>query len=177
MNGIYGKCEANYQSKGPICYVDQPSNCTDLKFSSEAGAYYSWEACGNNHIFILKHQILFIIIYLYVLLLTACLTNFYHIAEKQAIPISTLVGYWVQSTGNQEIICSQVSNSVINCFWTDILGKVVAQNVTIQGMSLSLSSNKGHHSGNGVIIWENGDRWEKQGRISFSIHIDDQSSK
>ena len=61
MNGIYGKCEADYQSKGPICYVDDPSNCTDLKFSSEVGAHYSWEACGNNHIFISRHEILSII--------------------------------------------------------------------------------------------------------------------
>ena len=69
-------------------------------------------------------------------------------------------------------MCSQVSNSVIKCLWTDNSGKVVSHNVTIQGMSLSFATNKGHYSGNGVIIWENGDRWDKQGTIFISIHID-----
>ena len=86
--------------------------------------------------------------------------------------MTTLVGYWVQLDGNQEIMCSQVSNSVIKCLWTDNSGKVVSHNVTIQGMSLSFATNKGHYSGNGVIIWENGDRWDKQGTIFISIHID-----
>ena len=74
MNGIYGKCEVDYQSKGPICYVDEPSNCTDLKFSSEAGAYYSWEACGNNHIVIEDCSLKIVQNHLdsYVLLSTAC---------------------------------------------------------------------------------------------------------
>ena len=103
--------------------------------------------------------------------------KFLSYSEKQAIPISTLSGYWAQSGSNQEIICSQVSNSVIKCLWTDTSGNTVLQNITVQGMSLSFSTNKGHHSGNGVIIWENGDRWEKQGNIFFSMHIDDQSSK
>ena len=74
-------------------------------------------------------------------------------------------------------MCSQVSNSVIKCLWTDISGKVVPQNVTIQGMSVSSPSNKGRYSGNGVIIWENGDRWDKQGKIFFSIQIDVLNSK
>ena len=42
----YGKCLKDYKLKGPICYVNDPSNCNDLSGSSESNDYpYSWEAC------------------------------------------------------------------------------------------------------------------------------------
>ena len=40
----YGNCSLSYE-KGPICYVNEPSNCTDLAFSSRVKKRYSWEAC------------------------------------------------------------------------------------------------------------------------------------
>ena len=85
----------------------------------------------------------------------------------QAIPIGTFVGYWVQSSNNREIICSQAAHSVIKCFWTDNSGILVSQNITIQGISLSFSSITGNYSGNGVIIWTGGSTWTKQGEIYF----------
>ena len=41
----YGNCKKVY-GKGPICYVNQPSTCQDLRNSnSDVGKQYSWEAC------------------------------------------------------------------------------------------------------------------------------------
>ena len=44
----YGNCKKSYwtensQGKGPICYVKEPSNCTDLQKADDD--QYSWEAC------------------------------------------------------------------------------------------------------------------------------------
>ena len=44
------KCEKSYAKNGrtgPICYVNQPSTCTD-KQSAGAKGYYSWDACLNK---------------------------------------------------------------------------------------------------------------------------------
>ena len=42
----YGNCIKDFMGKGPICYVNEPSNCTDRKISTENGIMqYSWEAC------------------------------------------------------------------------------------------------------------------------------------
>ena len=43
----YGKCEKDFRG-GPVCYVDQPSACTDVADSkTEPGRQYSWEACSR----------------------------------------------------------------------------------------------------------------------------------
>ena len=43
----YGKCEKDFRG-GPVCYVDQPSACTDVVDSkTEPGKQYSWEACSR----------------------------------------------------------------------------------------------------------------------------------
>merc|ERR1712223_724880 len=45
----YGNCERNYKNKGAICYVNEPSTCTDLMVSKrQNGKRYSWEACSNR---------------------------------------------------------------------------------------------------------------------------------
>ena len=85
--------------------------------------------------------------------------------------MGTLVGYWVQSSNNREIMCSQASKTVINCVWTNDSGRKTSHNVTIIGASLYLASNKGNISANGVITWETGDEWTKLGKIFLSIHI------
>ena len=44
----YGRCEKDF-GKGPVCYVDETSTCTDLVGSSnEPGKQYSWEACSSR---------------------------------------------------------------------------------------------------------------------------------
>ena len=85
----------------------------------------------------------------------------------QAIPIGTFVGYWVQSSDDREIMCSQALNSIIKCVWTDNSGILVSQNITIQGISLSFASISGNYSGNGVITWTGGSTWTKQGATNF----------
>ena len=79
--------------------------------------------------------------------------------------MSSFVGYWVQSSNNREIMCSQASNTIINCVWTNDSGRLTSHNVTILGMSLYLTSDKGNYTGNGVITWETGDEWTKLGKI------------
>ena len=45
----YGKCEKDFRG-GPVCYVDQPSACTDVADSkTEPGMQYSWEACSRQN--------------------------------------------------------------------------------------------------------------------------------
>ena len=45
----YGNCMKEFNGKGPICYVKEPSTCTDLKGSTIAdGRNYSWNACSNQ---------------------------------------------------------------------------------------------------------------------------------
>ena len=44
--GPFGKCTNNYKSR-PICYVNEPSNCSDLVFSKTQSRRYSWDACVN----------------------------------------------------------------------------------------------------------------------------------
>ena len=83
----------------------------------------------------------------------------------QVKSIGTFVGHWVQSSNNREIICIQASDSIIRCLWADNSGILVSQNITIQGMSLSLGSYTGNYSGNGVITWTGGNTWTKQGEI------------
>ena len=39
----FGKCKKSYK-KGPICYVRQPSSCSDK--ISISNTQYSWEACN-----------------------------------------------------------------------------------------------------------------------------------
>ena len=85
--------------------------------------------------------------------------------------MSTFVGYWVQSSNNREIMCSQASNTIINCLWTNDSGRVTSHNVTILGMSLYLTSDKGNYSGNGIITWKSGEKWTKLGKIFLFIHI------
>ena len=47
-NTGYGNCMKDYKGKGPICYVIEPSSCTDRKISTEKeGKQYSWEACKS----------------------------------------------------------------------------------------------------------------------------------
>ena len=46
-NGEFGQCRKIYK-KGPICYVNEPSNCGDLERSLTLNKYYSWEACNNT---------------------------------------------------------------------------------------------------------------------------------
>lgn len=41
----FGRCIRLSGGK-PVCYVNEPSNCTDLGFSKSTGKYYSWEACS-----------------------------------------------------------------------------------------------------------------------------------
>ena len=49
----YGNCGLSYQ-KGPMCYVNEPSNCNDSVYSGRLKRFYSWDACskhpGRNYI-------------------------------------------------------------------------------------------------------------------------------
>ena len=58
MAGTFGNCQSKYKS-GPICYVNEPSNCTDLAFSNSQKRRYSWEAClmSLNCKFFIGHAI------------------------------------------------------------------------------------------------------------------------
>ena len=40
----FGNCKKVYEI-GPICYVNEPSNCSDLTKSMSTGKSFSWEAC------------------------------------------------------------------------------------------------------------------------------------
>ena len=40
----YGNCQKLLLGH-PICYVNEPSNCTDLYADASAGRNFSWEAC------------------------------------------------------------------------------------------------------------------------------------
>ena len=42
----FGNCEKDFKGK-PICYVNEPSSCSDLKESSSTGKRYSWDACSG----------------------------------------------------------------------------------------------------------------------------------
>ena len=45
----FGKCLKDYKHKGPICYVNEPSNCKDLFGSTDSNEHqYSWTACENE---------------------------------------------------------------------------------------------------------------------------------
>ena len=48
----YGNCKKpteNEPEKGPFCYVNTPSTCSDvIDEDSKASTGYSWEACNNN---------------------------------------------------------------------------------------------------------------------------------
>ena len=49
-SGFGPKCEKDLNKHGrtgPICYVNQPSTCTD-KVVAGAKGYYSWDACLNK---------------------------------------------------------------------------------------------------------------------------------
>ena len=46
MTTGFGNCEKNFKGK-PICYVNEPSSCSDLKESSSTGKRYSWDACSG----------------------------------------------------------------------------------------------------------------------------------
>ena len=91
------------------------------------------------------------------------------ILDVQGVPISTFIGHWTQSSDNLEIMCSQASDSIIKCLWSDNSGNVVSQNFTIQGTALSHPSISGNYSGNGVISWTGGVTWSKQGKINPHI--------
>merc|ERR1712018_563901 len=41
----YGNCKKKFKI-GPICYVNEPSTCTDLVESQSTGKRYSWDACA-----------------------------------------------------------------------------------------------------------------------------------
>ena len=44
----FGNCTKVY-GKGPICYVNKPSNCQDLQRSTtDPDKQYSWEACEKT---------------------------------------------------------------------------------------------------------------------------------
>ena len=44
----YGNCQKNYLN-GPICYVNEPTNCSDvINAGSDGPTGYSWDACRNN---------------------------------------------------------------------------------------------------------------------------------
>ena len=68
-------------------------------------------------------------------------------------------------------MCSQVSNTMVNCLWTDDSGRVASHNITILGMFLYSTSNQGNYSANGIINWETGDEWTKQSKIFFSVPV------
>ena len=45
----YGNCNQKYKNK-PICYVNQPTSCSDLIISStNAGERGSWKACKGTY--------------------------------------------------------------------------------------------------------------------------------
>ena len=45
----YGNCNKMYKRK-PICYVNQPTSCTDLiKSKTNKGERVSWEACKGTY--------------------------------------------------------------------------------------------------------------------------------
>ena len=46
-NSGYGNCKKEFKN-GPICYVNEPSNCKDLQESSSTGKRYSWLACPGD---------------------------------------------------------------------------------------------------------------------------------
>lgn len=43
-----GMCQKDFNSKGPICYVNEPSTCSDLVRGSNTGRLWSREACSAN---------------------------------------------------------------------------------------------------------------------------------
>ena len=43
----FGNCEKDFKGK-PICYVNEPSSCSDLKENSSTGKRYSWDACRTH---------------------------------------------------------------------------------------------------------------------------------
>lgn len=46
-NGL-GNCEKDFRGKGAICYVKEPTTCSDIQRTLngiEKGKKYSWEAC------------------------------------------------------------------------------------------------------------------------------------
>lgn len=44
----FGNCQKiEIASKGPICYVNEPTNCSDRSLSSRMERNYSSEACKN----------------------------------------------------------------------------------------------------------------------------------
>ena len=46
----WGNCQKSY-GKGPICYVNEPSTCTDIVDARSYGPTgYSWEACANKNL-------------------------------------------------------------------------------------------------------------------------------
>ena len=51
----YGNCDKTYEGgyansyKGPICFVEQPSNCPDLEFHEDMGEFISWYACESKY--------------------------------------------------------------------------------------------------------------------------------
>jgi hypothetical protein len=47
-SGNYGRCKKGYKGRGPICYVNEPSGCTDVRYWK--GRLYSWKACKKNTI-------------------------------------------------------------------------------------------------------------------------------
>ena len=46
QNG-YGNCEKEFEDKGFLCYVNQPSTCTDVETTNEE-RQYSYEACKHR---------------------------------------------------------------------------------------------------------------------------------
>ena len=45
----WGDCRKDLHRKGPICYVNEPSTCNDVRTSKIYNdRRYSWEACQNN---------------------------------------------------------------------------------------------------------------------------------
>ena len=51
-NDGYGNCNKttrNEPEKGPFCYVNNPTTCSDvIDEDSQAPTGYSWEACNND---------------------------------------------------------------------------------------------------------------------------------
>ena len=115
-NITWGNCTGIYQS-GPICYVNEPSNCSDLVFSKSILRHYSWEACANpakgKHMFtISRHDIKTGQVLISSILYLKCIGNVLHSNTNEKYKCTNTVckwdkhredvdwGHFAKSTGN-----------------------------------------------------------------------------
>ena len=98
------------------------------------------------------------------------LFNYFHDEIQEMPVIEDYVGYWAtQSSTTADIVCSQFSDGIVQCLWpnSNRPDKLRAHNLTINGLTVICNNptKTGNYTGNGVIMWEGGDTWTKQGKL------------